>query len=138
MGADVDTAGPLTVRDLPKVEVPGRGIVPQDIAGAVVIEITDTTRLPAERVRARIDTGGPLAVGELPDLGGTGRGIVPKDVAGPVVIEIADAGRQRAGRMRAEVDAGCPVRQRQCDRRDVEVGAARAARGTNIGHLISQ
>src|SRR5262245_41599396 len=110
MRADIDAAGPLAVVDLPDVDVAGRRIVPEDVVGAVAVEIAAERGLPAGRMRAGIDAAGPLAVVvDLPDVDAVGRGVVPEDVVRPVAVEVAAERGLPARRMRPDIDASGPV-----------------------------
>src|SRR5436309_13700467 len=62
------TARVSTRRQQPVLDAAGLGLAPEDIAGAVVVEIADACDGPAGGMRAEIDARRPVTSPDFPDL----------------------------------------------------------------------
>src|SRR2546425_606599 len=113
MGPDVDAPRPFAVHELPLIDPLGGRIVKENIAVAIVIEVTDAADLVPGRVCTDGGAGGPLSVCKQPDVGLVGTGIEPQHIARPVAVKVAHACHLVAGRVRANIAAAGPFAVRQ-------------------------
>src|SRR4051812_8016960 len=105
MRSDIDATRPLTVDDLPYVHGAGRRVEPDNVGGAVAVEIAEDRWLETCRMGADIHTAGPLAIRDFPQIHIARGRIIPKDIAGPVAVKVADAARDITGGVCAYGDA---------------------------------
>jgi len=145
MHANIGAPGPLTIRDLPQIDVARRGIEPQHITVAVIIVVAEADRLVAKRVRTDISAAVPRAVRQPPDVDVADCHVVPGKVARSIRVEVANAGRRPARRMRTDIDARGPMdgarrftHIRHGDRDCLIVGesAVRCAHGDEIAVVV--
>src|SRR4051812_45384460 len=109
MAAEIKAPCPSAVGEQPLIGPAGRGILPDDIARAVMVHVGGANDVVADRMSPRVDARSPLPIRQKPNIGLTASGIEPEHVARTVMIEIADrADLPACAWMHADVDATGP------------------------------